>query len=703
MFDNVLELLVLTGRSLPQAMSMLIPEPWQDHESMPDDLKAYYEYQACLIEPWDGPASMAFTDGTVIGALLDRNGLRPSRYWVTKGGLVVMASEAGVLEHSAGRGRIERPLAAGPHVPGRHGAGRIIADDEIKHSLASQHPYRAVAATSNLLTLDDLPDPIGARSNGHLDEPLMKLQRAFGYTLEDLRILMAPMATDGQEADRLDGQRHAAGRALRPPAAAVQLFQAVVRPGDQPAAGRDSRGDHHLDGHDDRLGRQPAGRNARAMPAVAARSADSDATPTWRGSRQLDSHRALKSRTLSTLFPRSEEGRTACGGAWTNYVREASQAIAEGVTILILSDRGVNAEWVPIPALLATSGVHHHLIREETRTRCGLVIEIGRTARSAALRPAHRLRRGRDQPVPGVCHARSRCTAEGYLPTTYTIEKLEKNYIKAVGKGLLKVMSKMGISTQQSYRGRQIFEAVGLNSRICRRVFHLDRHPHRRRRHRSDCRRGASPARARLSADAKCRRTLDLDVGGQYQWRRKGEAHIFSPDVIAKLQHRHADQQPRRIPQVLPADRRAAAATADVARPAGVQRPAEPVPLEEVEPATEIVKRFATGAMSYGSISKEAHETLAIAMNRMGGKSNTGEGGEDPARYMPDANGDRRSSAIKQVASGRFGVTSEYLVSARNCRSRWPKGPSRAKGASCPATRSTRKSPASATARRAWG
>ena len=680
-FDNALELLVLTGRSLPQAMSMLIPEPWQNHESMADDLKAYYEYQACLIEPWDGPAAMAFTDGTIMGALLDRNGLRPSRYWVTKSGLVIMASEAGVLDIPPEDVEFKGRLKPGRMFLVDTAQQRIIADTEIKKSLASRHPYRQWIR-DNQRTLDDLP-PV-APVNGHLDAPLLTLQRAFGYTLEDLRILMTPMATDGSEAlGSMGNDTPLAVLSDRPQLLYnyfKQLFAQVTNP--------------PLDAIREEI-------ITSLVTTIGSEGNLLDETPAQCGLlrldqpiltntdivrlKQLDGSQPksgrLKSRTLSMLFPR-KEGPSGLKRRMDELRREASQAIAEGVTILILSDRGVDEELAPIPALLATSGVHHHLVREESRTRCGLVIETAepREVHHFALLTGY----GAGAVNPYLAFATlQNMLAEGFIPDKYSYEKLEKNYIKAVGKGLLKVMSKMGISTQQSYRGAQIFEAIGLNSPLVDEYFTwtpsriagigldtiaeetLKRHEH------------AYPRTA-------VPQTLDLDVGGQYQWRRKGEAHIFSPDVIAKLQQSttiNSRAEFRKYCQLIDEQQRQLLTLRGLLDFRWADRA---IPLEEVEKPEAIVKRFATGAMSYGSISREAHETLAIAMNRIGGRSNTGEGGEDPARFQLDANGDNRSSAVKQVASGRFGVTSEYLMSAKELQIKMAQGAKPGEGGQLP-------------------
>ncbi len=675
-FDNALELLVLTGRPLPQAVSMLIPEPWQNHESMPDELKAYYEYQSCLLEPWDGPASIAFTDGTLIGAVLDRNGLRPSRYWVTKGGLVVMASEAGVLaippEEVESKGRLR---------PGRMflvdtAQGRIIADQEIKTSLASHRPYRQWL-NENLVTLDELP-PL-ADVNGHLEESLLKLQRTFGYTLEDLRILMAPMATDGQEAVGSMGNDTPLAVLSNRPQLLYNYFKQLFAQVTNPPL--DAIREEIITSLVTTIGSEG---NLLEETPQQCRLLRLEQPILTNGQleqlRQLDMP-GLKARTLSTLFSRAE-GAEGMRRRMDALRQEASQAIRDGVSLLILSDRGVNADWVPIPALLATSGVHHHLVREGSRTRCGLVVETAeaREVHHFALLTGY----GAGAVNPYLAFATIRqMLADGTISDKFTYEKLEKNYIKAIGKGLLKVMSKMGISTQHSYRGAQIFEAIGLNSEFVNEFF--TRTPSRiegvgmeaiaeesLRRHEHAYPRTEVP------------QTLELDVGGQYQWRRKGEAHIFSPEVIARLQQStrlNSREDFRKFCQLIDDQQRQLLTLRGLLE----FKPAEhAVPIEEVEPAAAIVKRFATGAMSYGSISREAHETLAIAMNRIGGKSNTGEGGEDPVRFQPDANGDLRSSAIKQVASGRFGVTSEYLNSAKELQIKMAQGAKPGEGGQLP-------------------
>ncbi|HZZ72962.1 MAG TPA: glutamate synthase large subunit [Pirellulales bacterium] len=675
-FDNALELLVLTGRSLPEAMSMLIPEPWAGHESMPDDQKAYYEYKACLIEPWDGPASMAFTDGTIMGAVLDRNGLRPSRFWITQDDFVIMASEAGVLDIPP-----EEVVRKGRLRPGRMflvdtAAGRIIRDDEIKQGLAAKHPYRQWL-NENQLTLDKLPKIAGI--NGQLGEPILNLQRAFGYTLEDLRIIMRPMGTDAYEAlGSMGDDTPLAVLSDRPQLLYnyfKQLFAQVTNP--------------PLDAIREEI-------ITSMITTIGSEGNLLDETPEQCRLLRLDApvitnhelaqikqlnHDRLRSKVLSMLFPRAE-GAAGLQRRLDELRREASAAIAAGFTILILSDRGVNEDLVPIPALLATSAVHHHLIREETRTRCGLVIETGeaREVHHFALLTGY----GAGAVNPYLAFATlGEMLKQRFIPEQFTYEKLCQNFVKAAVKGVLKVMSKMGISTQQSYRGAQIFEAVGLSAPFIEEYFL--RTPSRIE--------GIGLAEVaqeslRLHEHAypstQVPSNLDLDVGGRYQWRRKGEAHVFNPEVVSKLQHA-AQLNSREEFKKFCSEIDTQQTRLLTLRGLLEFKPGRaPVPLSEVESAAEIVKRFATGAMSYGSISKEAHETLAIAMNRIGGKSNTGEGGEDPRRYTLDPNGDDRNSAIKQVASGRFGVTSLYLVHAKELQIKMAQGAKPGEGGQLP-------------------
>ncbi len=695
--DNALELLYHTGRSLPHCIAMLIPEAWQNHRTMSDAKKAFYEYHSCLMEPWDGPASIAFTDGELIGATLDRNGLRPSRYIVTKDGYVVMASESGVLEidpanvHSRGR------LQPGRMFLVNTAEGRIVADEEIKEGLAGRKPYRTWL-NRQLIKLSVLPAPAPVPAGD--PESLRQRQRAFGYTLEDLRILMAPMAAGGEEPVGSMGTdtplavlsdkapllynyfKQLFAQVTNPPLDAIReelVTSMITNIG--PEEDLFDETERHC--HQLRL-EQPILTN-RDLQKL----------------KSLDQG-ALRSCTLAALFEVTG-GEAALRDALEGLCRAAAQAVRGGCSILILSDRGVDAARAGIPALLAGSAVHHHLIREGLRTRCGIVVESGepREVHHFALLLSYGI--GAINPYLAF-ETIAAMHAGGDLREGLTLEQAEKNYIKAINKGVLKVMSKMGISTLQSYRGAQIFEAVGLNQDVIDRYFcwtpsrisgiGLDviarevriRHEH-----------GFPP---RPVQDP-----LELEVGGQYQWRRRGEYHLTNPLTVAKLQQAVREASPKTFKEfsrlideqnrVLCTLRGLFEFTTDE----------KPVPIEEVEPAREIVKRFKTGAMSFGSISFEAHANLAIAMNRIGGKSNTGEGGEDPIRYrrleseqavreavaklspVTAANlqpGDSMRSAIKQVASGRFGVTSEYLVNADELQIKMAQGAKPGEGGQLP-------------------
>jgi glutamate synthase (ferredoxin) len=718
----VLELLVLAGRPIEEAVSMLIPEPWSGHESMADDLKAYYEFQACLMEPWDGPAALAFTDGVRIGATLDRNGLRPGRWWQMKDGLVVMASEAGVLQLPAGEVVRKGRLRPGRMFLVNTKEGRIVEDDEIKRKLATAKPWREWVS-ANQVRLDALADPanvadvtknravepsemlVKGRIDGHAHavdpwraagvagehSSLLELQRAFGVTLEDLKVILGPMATDGAEPiGSMGNDTPLAVLSDRPQLLAnyfKQLFAQVTNPP------LDAIREEIITSMITTIGSEgnlldttpeqcrllrletPVITNAECARIKALGSAGSPSLP------------GLASKTISLLFPAAE----AAAGMRQRLdaIRaEASAAIKQGATILVLSDRGVSRELAAVPALLATGGVHHHLVNEGSRTRCGIVVETGeaREVQQFALLTGY----GAGAVNPYLAFATiDQMQAERMISADFPREKLHKNFTKAATKGLLKVMSKMGISTQQSYRGAQIFEAVGLDQRLVDEFFtrtpsriggiglegvaaeSLKRHEH------------AWP-------QTNVPQTLELDVGGRYAWRRKGEAHVLSPDVVASLQRStqiNSREEFRKYQRLID-DQQTKLLTLrgllDFKWAEGDSASAGPVPLDEVEPAKEIVKRFATGAMSYGSISKEAHETLAVAMNRLGGRSNTGEGGEDPVRYQLEPSGDSKNSSIKQVASGRFGVTSLYLVNAKELQIKMAQGAKPGEGGQLP-------------------
>jgi glutamate synthase (ferredoxin) len=681
MFDNALEMMTLAGRSLPHAMMMMIPEPWTGHETMDAEKRAFYEYHACLMEPWDGPASIAFTDGLRIGAVLDRNGLRPSRYYVTKDDLVVMASEVGVLDIPP-----ERVLLKGRLQPGRMflvdiEQGRIIDDGELKHQIASERPY-GEWIRDNLVTLNDLPDGPLEHEPDHTTVRLR--QQAFGYTNEDLKILMGPMAKDGNEPVGSMGNDTPLAVLSDRPQLLYNYFQQLFAQVTNPPV--DSIREELIMSVDTTIGPErnllhPEPESARMIGVKSPILKNEELAKL----RQLDgsaASRGFKSIVLPMVY-KVAEGGPGLERAMAELEAQASKAIEGGNNLIILSDRSFDREHAAIPALLAIAGVHHHLIREGTRTRTGLIIETGepREVHHYALLVGY----GAAAINPYLAfETLDDMLRQGMLPHE-THDEAVNYYIKAINKGVTKVISKMGISTIQSYRGAQIFEAIGLNEEFVDKHFTwtssrvggvgIDviaeevrmRHHH------------AFPER---SVNGR-----QLDPGGQYQWRADGEYHLFNPQTVHKLQIacRTNNYDVFKEYSELVNER-----SRNVATLRGLMdlKVAEtPIPIDEVEPVEEIVKRFKTGAMSYGSISKEAHEGLAIAMNRIGGKSNTGEGGEDPARYVLDENGDSRNSAIKQVASGRFGVTSNYLVHAKELQIKIAQGAKPGEGGQLPGTK----------------
>ncbi len=673
-FDNVLEFLHMAGRPLPLAVLMMIPEAWSGHESMSPERRAFYEYHSCLMEPWDGPASIAFTDGRVVGAVLDRNGLRPSRYYVTKDDLVVMASEVGVLDIPPERVLIKERLHPGRIFLVDTEQGRIIDDAELKTELARARPY-AEWLKEHLLPIDNVAAADDVASSQ--SETLLQQQQAFGYTHEDVRLLMTPMADTGLEPIGSMGTDAALAVLSNRPRLLYdyfkQLFAQVTNP--------------PLDGIREELVTQistsigPEG-NILEPGALSCRQL-------WLPSpivendklariRNLDQP-GFKTATLSILYPVADGG-PGLDRALQSVCMQADEAIADGCSYIILSDRGIDHQQAAIPALLATAGVHHHLVRNGSRVKVGLVVETGEA------REVHHfamlLGYGAGAINPYLAFETLSALVEEDTLRDSSYAKAVKQYIKAINKGVVKVMSKMGISTVQSYGGAQIFEALGLEQKFVDKYFTwtasriggigLDvvaeevslRH----------CR--AFPERP---ADKP-----DLDWGGEYQWRRDGEYHLFNPETVFKLQHATSSGQFdifREYTNMVDKQSEHRATLRGLFR---FKQGRKPVPLSEVESVESIVKRFSTGAMSYGSISQEAHETLAIAMNRLGGKSNTGEGGEDPARYVPDENGDSRRSAIKQVASGRFGVTSEYLVNADDLQIKIAQGAKPGEGGQLP-------------------
>ncbi|HUW84806.1 MAG TPA: glutamate synthase large subunit [Phycisphaerae bacterium] len=673
--DNAIELLYHSGRSLPHAVMMVIPEAWQNHERMPDEKRAFYEYHSCLTEPWDGPASIPFTDGHCIGAVLDRNGLRPSRYTVTKDGYVVMASETGVLEidpaNVAQKGRLQ---------PGRMflvdiDQGRIIDDEELKSEVCRRKPYRAWLE-QNLVNLDDLPPGEKPRrmEPGQFDT----LQRAFGYTLEDLRILVGPMAQSGKEpVGSMGNDTPLAVLSDRPRLLYdyfKQLFAQVTNP--------------PLDAIREELVTSLVtniGTEQDLFEETAQHCRQLKLPRPILTNQELERIRAadvdgILATTLPMVFAASE-GVAGLPKAMDRLCQATSQAVEDGYAILVLSDRGVDPQHAPIPALLAVAGVHHHLVRKGQRTRCGLVLESGEPREVmhycllfgygvGAVNPYVALETVADMVRQGVL-------------SDIDVDDAIGNYVKAVEGGLLKTMSKMGISTLHSYRGAQIFEAVGLNGSVVEKYFTWT--PSRIEGVGLDVIAEEALARhAHAYPPVKVPEVLDLDVGGQYQWRRGGEHHLFNPLSIAKLQQATRANDAGTYAEYAEIINNQSTRLGTLRGLLQFRSDSKPLPLDEVEPWTQIVKRFKTGAMSFGSISKEAHETLAVAMNRLGAKSNSGEGGEDPARYVPDPNGDSRSSAIKQVASARFGVTGNYLVNAKELQIKIAQGAKPGEGGQLP-------------------
>ncbi|MCH8162947.1 MAG: glutamate synthase large subunit, partial [Proteobacteria bacterium] len=676
-FDNVMEFLHMAGRPLPHAVLMMIPEAWSGHETMDEERKAFYEYHACLMEPWDGPASIAFTDGEIIGAVLDRNGLRPSRYYVTKDDMVIMASEVGVLEVAPENVKIKERLHPGRIFLVDTKQGRIIDDAELKKQFATEHPY-GEWLKQNLMPIEELPDP--KQIHGSDPDTLLQRQQAFGYTHEDLRILMAPMAADGLEAIGSMGT-DAALAVLSDRSRLLydyfkQMFAQVTNP--------------PLDGIREELVTQvattigPEGNLLKPAPESCRRiKINSPVLTNEELARIRDVHLpGFKTKTVPILYAVAEGG-AGLDKALSKVCAEVDKAIEEGYSNVILSDRGINQEKTAIPALLATAGVHHHLIRNGSRTRIGLVLESGepREVHHFALLIGYGV--GAVNPYLAF-ESLGDLIGKGHLPQMEH-QQAVKNFIKAINKGLTKTMAKMGISTVQSYCGAQVFEAIGLDKGFVDKYFTW-----------TASRIGGigldmvaeemSLRHHNAWPDRPVKRP-DLEWGGEYQWRRDGEYHLFNPDTVFKLQHATRSGQYKIFKEytALVDDQNEHLAT--LRGLFEFKNDNQSIPLEEVEPIENIMKRFATGAMSYGSISKEAHETLAIAMNRIGGKSNTGEGGEDPDRYTADENGDSRRSAVKQVASGRFGVTSEYLVNADDLQIKMAQGAKPGEGGQLPGTK----------------
>ena len=677
MFDNCLELLVRTGRSLAHAVLMMIPEAWQNDTLMDPAKKAFYQFHSCMMEPWDGPASITFTDGRRIGAVLDRNGLRPSRYYVTKDGLVVMASEAGVLDLPPESIELKGRLQPGKIFFIDTVEGRIVQDEEIKQGFAARHPY-GKWLDEHLVALETLPEPPSAPPvNGYEPLDLLKQQQAFGYTLEELKMILAPMAANGQEPVGSMGTDTPLAALSDKSPLLFQYFKQLFAQVTNPPV--DSIREEMIMSAETTIGAEQNLFEETPLHCRQLKLKNPILTNAQLEKIKRLARPGLRTITLPTLF-RVAGGETALREALDQLCRDASKALADGYTIIVLSDRGVNAEWAPIPSLLATGAVHHHLIREGTRTKCGLVVESGepREVMHFCLLVGY----GAGAINPYLAYATMAGMIHDDRLKDVTEEAAVEHFIKALGKSLVKVASKMGISTIQSYRGAQIFEAIGLSREVIDKYFTwtasrvggvgLD----------VIARESANRHRSAFVADPNL--DGELDAGGQYQWRRRGEFHMYNPNTIAKLQHAVRSGNYRLFKEYT---RLVDDHSRNLATLRGLLKfkpDRQPVPIEEVEPATEIVKRFKTGAMSFGSIGKEAHENLAIAMNRIGGKSNTGEGGEDPARFERDPNGDWRRSAIKQVASGRFGVTSWYLVNADELQIKMAQGAKPGEGGQLP-------------------
>ena len=671
--DNAVEFLVLSGRSLPHAMMMLIPEPWVGNPQMDLDRRGFYEYHAAMMEPWDGPAAVCFTDGKLIGATLDRNGLRPCRYQVTTDDLVVLASEAGVLPEEPNKIRQKGRLQPGRMFLVDTVQGRIIDDEEIKSDFVRRKPYRQWL-TQYRVSLDELPDPMNVPQPDH--PTIRQRQQAFGYTVEELKMVLTPMVMTGEEPiSSMGTDTPLAVLSNRPQLLFKyfkQLFAQVTNPPIDPIR------EQLVMSLVTNIGPKP---NLIAETPEACRRIKLQQPILTNADLQKirtigDPH--FRSKTLSLLF-RVAEGPDGIGVAVDELCKQASKAIQDGEKFLILSDRGVNEEWAPIPSLLGVAAVHHHLVRQETRTEVGLILETGEP------RDVHHFAcligygAGAINPYL-VFESLVDMEREGYLPEGLDASTAEGKFIKAVNKGLLKIFSKMGISTLQSYCGAQIFEALGLNHELIDRYF------------------TGTPSRIegigiREIGEETLRRhgqaynpvpIRQLDFGGEIHYRIQSEHHNWNPDAIYKLQHATQNNDPKTFEEFAALINEENKRRSTLRGMFDFKFVPQPLSLEEVEPAKEIVKRFTTGAMSFGAISKEAHETLAVAMNRLGAKSNTGEGGEDSDRFFPLPNGDSKNSYIKQVASGRFGVTAYYLVNARELQIKMAQGAKPGEGGQLP-------------------
>jgi glutamate synthase (NADPH/NADH) large chain len=674
--DNMMELLTMTGRSLPHVMMMLIPEAWDGNESMDPEKKAFYEFHASIMEPWDGPASISFTDGRMIGATLDRNGLRPSRYCVTSDDRVIMASETGALPVDPSliieNGRLQ---------PGKMfivdiEEGRIISDDEVKKSICSQKPY-SDWLNKYKIRLNELPEPRVMFTHLEHDQ-VFKYQKAFGYSSEDLDNIIAPMALDGKEPIGSMGTDVPLAILSEQPqhlsSYFKQLFAQVTNPPIDPIRERLVMSLASFVGNNgNMLIEDPLSCHTVALKHPVLTNKDLEKI------RSIDTG-IFQAKTLQCYF-RADGTPGTLKKALDRICRYAVDAVEDGFEVLVLQDRAIDSDHAPIPSLLSTAAIHHHLIRKGYRGKVGIIVEAGDVWEvhhfacligfgATAINPYLALSSIRDMRL------------HGKIDTDLDPELLKKNYIKAVNDGLLKVFSKMGISTLQSYQGAQIFEIIGLNKEVVDKCFT-----------------GAVSRIAGMGLDEIAREALvkhslafskksipvdRLPVGGIYQWKRKGEFHLFNPQTIHLLQHstRIGDYSIFKKYSKLVNDQSEKACTLRSLFEFNPLRPS--ISIDEVEPAENLYKRFATGAMSFGSISWEAHTTLAIAMNRLGGKSNTGEGGEDEIRYQPMENGDSMRSSIKQVASARFGVTSQYLTEADELQIKMAQGAKPGEGGQLP-------------------
>ncbi len=677
--DNALELLVMGGYSLAHAVMMLIPEAWAGNPLMDEKRRAFYEYHAGLMEPWDGPAALTFTDGRQIGATLDRNGLRPARYIVTNDDIVVMASEAGVLDIPESKIIKKWRLQPGKMFLIDLEQGRIIEDAELKAQLAAAKPYKEWLEKTQFV-LEDLPGDVPTDKH-HTDEALLDRQQAFGYTDEDLQRFLVPIAVKGEDPVGSMGTDTAISVLSQRPKLLYTYFKQCFAQVTNPPI--DAIREElvmslvsHVGPKPNLLGFNTAGTHLRLevrQPILT----DQDLTKIRHLGDLVGD--AFKTRTLDLTYA-VEKGAGGMEPALGRLCAEAEDAVLKGYNILILSDRRVSRDLVAIPALLATAAVHHHLIRKGLRTETGLVLETGEA------REVHHFCTlggyGAEAINPYLAFETLSAMRGRELPSEYTEEKLQKQYIKAMGKGLMKVMSKMGISTFQSYCGAQIFDAVGLHSTFIDKYFT-----------------GTGTQVEGIGLAEVARETVErhrlafgnalhlrdaLDPGGEYQYRLRGESHMWTPDTIAKLQHAARGNSREAYKEFAQLINEQSERVMTLRGLFDLKTAATPVALDEVEPAKDIVKRFATGAMSFGSISREAHTTLAVAMNRIGARSNTGEGGEEPDRFKPLPNGDSMRSAIKQVASGRFGVTIEYLVNADDIQIKMAQGAKPGEGGQLP-------------------